>query len=162
MMRTTVRRLCGQASGAPSAVAAQSNARMRAPISPPPSKNAAALRESMSRDFGVKGGDFADAGVKSQLGASVPKSAVEVVPGRTRRLVRLPDGDRLPLRPEVRRRRLAAVCRAHVVGDDLLELLGDVVALEGDGLLAVDEDRRDRDLARARQADAHVRHLRLA
>ncbi len=66
------------------------------------------------------------------------------------------------LRREVRGARFAAVGRAHVIGDDLLEFLGDALALERDGLLAVDVHRRDGHFARARQADADVGHLRFA
>src|SRR3954452_21145422 len=55
-----------------------------------------------------------------------------------------------------------AVGRAHVVFDQRLELLGDALAFERHGLLAVDVDRRDRPLAGARQADADVGLLALA
>src|SRR6185437_2227794 len=71
----------------------------------------------------------------------------------------LPNGDRFPLGAQVGCRRLAAVRRADVVGDDLLEVLRNPVALEGDGLLAVDEYRGDGHLAGAGEADPHVRHL---
>src|SRR5688572_33166303 len=57
---------------------------------------------------------------------------------------------------------LAAVLLLHVALDDRLELLGDALALEGHGLLAVDVHGRDRQLAGARQADADVRVLRFA
>src|SRR4051812_39093818 len=68
----------------------------------------------------------------------------------------------------VRGRRVAAqlpafaVGRAHIVLDQRLELLGDALAFQRHGLLAVDVDRRDRPLARAGQADADVRLLALA
>src|SRR5205085_5711987 len=62
----------------------------------------------------------------------------------------------------MRRGGLAAVRRAHVIRDDALELLGDALALERDGLLAVDVDGRDRYLAGAGKADADVGHLRFA
>src|SRR3954468_4309719 len=45
MIRTTVRRLCGQVSGGPSVVDVQSLLRMRAPTSPPPSRNACMFRK---------------------------------------------------------------------------------------------------------------------
>src|SRR4051812_45025262 len=55
-----------------------------------------------------------------------------------------------------------AVGRADIFVDQRLELLGDALALQRHGLLAVDIDRRDRPLARSRQADADVRLLALA
>src|SRR6266446_4101994 len=65
-------------------------------------------------------------------------------------------------RLEVRRCRLAAIGRANVIGNDLLELLGDALALERDRLLTIDVDRRDRDLTGAGQANADVGHFRFA
>src|SRR5678816_3397934 len=56
---------------------------------------------------------------------------------------------------------LAAVLVLHVAIDNRLELLRDALALQRHGLLAVDVDRRDRHLARSRQADADVGVLRL-
>src|SRR5262245_33390578 len=50
----------------------------------------------------------------------------------------------------------------HVGFHDRLELLGDALAFQGDRLLAVDIDRRDRDFAGAGKADADVRVLRFA
>src|SRR5919106_2377841 len=49
-----------------------------------------------------------------------------------------------------------------VVRNQRLELLGDPLAAERAGLLAVDEHRRGRALAGARQADPDVRMLALA
>src|SRR4029077_16851076 len=49
-----------------------------------------------------------------------------------------------------------AVVLFDVSLDDRLELLGDALALERHGLLAVDIDRRHRHFAGARQADADV------
>src|SRR5678816_4515298 len=49
-----------------------------------------------------------------------------------------------------------------VVLDQRVELVGDVVAAQGQRLHAVDEDRRRRRLAGARQADADVGMLALA
>src|SRR5262245_45504233 len=53
-------------------------------------------------------------------------------------------------------RNALAVLLAHVALDDRLELLGDALALEGHGLVAVDVHRRHRHFAGARQADADV------
>ena len=50
-----------------------------------------------------------------------------------------------------------AVAARDVVFNDGLEFFGDVVALQGDRALAVDEHRRGRRLAGARQADTDVR-----
>src|SRR5581483_1103953 len=50
----------------------------------------------------------------------------------------------------------------HVLLDDFLKLRGNVVALEGDGLLAVLIDRRYRPLAGSGEADADVGVLALA
>ena len=58
--------------------------------------------------------------------------------------------------------RFAAIGGAHVIGDNLLEFLGDRVALERHCLLTVDKHRRHRDLSRAGQTDADIRHLRFA
>src|SRR6185503_6095496 len=55
-----------------------------------------------------------------------------------------------------------AVFSADVVFDDRLEFLGDAIALERDGLFAVDVDRGDGHLAGAGKADADVRVLRFA
>src|SRR3990172_7860133 len=55
-----------------------------------------------------------------------------------------------------------AVGGAHVLLDDALEVLGDAVTLQRDGLLAIHVDGRDRPLAGARQADADVRLLGFA
>src|SRR5580658_1923648 len=52
MIRITVRRLCGQRDGAPSGVADQSCARMRAPISPPPARKSNDSPESRSEPRG--------------------------------------------------------------------------------------------------------------
>src|SRR5271165_6843361 len=82
--------------------------------------------------------------------------------GAPMRLCNRLDVDRLSFRLEVGRGRLAAVGRAYVIGNDLLEFLGDRVAFEGDGLLSIDLDRGDGYLARARKADADVGHLRFA
>src|SRR5919106_4380341 len=49
-----------------------------------------------------------------------------------------------------------AVSLPHVCFNNCLELLGDALALERDGLGSVDVDRRDRHFAGARQADADV------
>src|SRR5690348_1693399 len=57
---------------------------------------------------------------------------------------------------------LGAVFFPDVILDDRQELFGDALALERDGLAAIDVDRRDRHLVRARQADADVGVLRLA
>src|ERR1043165_6279368 len=57
---------------------------------------------------------------------------------------------------------LAAVLLLHVAIDDRLEFLGDALAFQGHGLLAVDVHRRDRRLARSRQADADVGVLRFS
>src|SRR4029077_13053752 len=57
---------------------------------------------------------------------------------------------------------LAAVLLLHVAVDDHLELLGDALALECYGLLAVDVHRGNRQLAGTRQADADVGVLRFA
>src|SRR5262245_55531292 len=59
-------------------------------------------------------------------------------------------------------RAAGAIGRAHVLFDDPLEVFGDALALERDRLRTVDVDRRDRTLARARQADTDVRVLRFA
>src|SRR4029077_15715635 len=72
------------------------------------------------------------------------------------------DRERFPVRLEVRPRRLATVGRAYVVEDDLLEFLGDSLALERHRLLAVDVHRCDGNLAGAWQTDADIGHLRLA
>src|SRR4029077_6192188 len=82
--------------------------------------------------------------------------------GTAMRLRNRLDVDRWLLRLELSRGWLTAIGRAHVIGDDLLEFLGDVVAFQRDGLLPVDVDRRHGHLARARQADADVGHLRFA
>src|SRR5271154_5191007 len=82
--------------------------------------------------------------------------------GAPMRLSNRLDVDRLSFRLEVGRGRFAAVGRAHVIGDDLLEFLGDAFALEGDGFLPIDEDRGDGHFARARKADSDVGHLRFA
>src|SRR5215813_13333193 len=50
-MPTAVFRLIGQYSGGPSGVRAQSIARIRAPISPPPARNSAALALDVSSEF---------------------------------------------------------------------------------------------------------------
>src|SRR5687768_3247753 len=57
---------------------------------------------------------------------------------------------------------LLAVLLADVALDDRLEFLGDALALERHGLLAVDVHRRHRHFAGARQADADMGVLRLA
>src|SRR5688500_2381146 len=57
---------------------------------------------------------------------------------------------------------LLAVFLADVALDDRLEFLGDALALERHGLLAVDVHRRHRHFAAARQADADMGVLRLA
>src|SRR5919197_4447308 len=57
---------------------------------------------------------------------------------------------------------LGAVFFPDVILDDRLELFRDALALERDGLAAIDVHRRDRYLVGARQADADVRVLRLA
>ena len=54
------------------------------------------------------------------------------------------DADPLLFGPQMGRGRFAAVGRAHVVEDDLLELLGDSLALERHGLLAIDVTRERR------------------
>src|SRR5690349_24427055 len=48
MIRTAVRRLCGQVSEAPTDVEAQSNRRVKSPISPPPARKAPELTPSFS------------------------------------------------------------------------------------------------------------------
>ena len=60
------------------------------------------------------------------------------------------------------RRRRSAESLLDVVLDQRVELVGDVVAAQGQRLLAVDEDRRRRRLAGAGQADADVGMLALA
>src|SRR6185437_10572221 len=50
MMRTQVLRLCGQCSGEPRGVDAQSNVRIRSPISPPPAKSELFRSASNSAD----------------------------------------------------------------------------------------------------------------
>src|SRR5688572_1402132 len=57
---------------------------------------------------------------------------------------------------------LLPVVLLHVGFDDRLELLGDALALERHGFLAVDVHRRHWDFARAGQADADVGVLRFA
>ncbi len=48
------------------------------------------------------------------------------------------------------------VAALHVVLDDGLEFLGDALALEGDGLFAIDVHRRDRHFAGTGKGDADV------
>src|ERR687888_931172 len=57
---------------------------------------------------------------------------------------------------------LGAVLFADVILDDRLELFRDALALERDGLAAIDVDRRHRHLVGPRQADTDVRMLRFA
>src|SRR5205085_8809332 len=58
--------------------------------------------------------------------------------------------------------RSRAVALFDVVLDDALELARDALAAQGQGLFAVDEDRRGRCLAGSRQADADVGMLAFA
>src|SRR5690606_12326906 len=57
---------------------------------------------------------------------------------------------------------LLPIAPGHVVLDDGLEFLGDMIALECHGALAIHVHRRGRHFARARQADADVRMAALA
>src|SRR5512141_2364803 len=72
------------------------------------------------------------------------------------------DGEGPALGKELRRCGLAAVLHAHVVEDDALELVGDAVTLQRDGLLPVDEHWRHRGLAGAGKRDPDVREPGLA
>src|SRR5690606_17745784 len=57
---------------------------------------------------------------------------------------------------------LRPIAPGHVVLDDGLEFLGDMIALECHSALAIHVHRRGRHFARARQADADVRMAALA
>src|ERR1043166_10290173 len=57
---------------------------------------------------------------------------------------------------------LGAVLFADVIFDDRLELFSDTLALQRDGLTAIDVPRRHWHLVGARQADADIRVLRFA
>jgi hypothetical protein len=57
-MRTAVRKLCGQVSGAPSGLADQSYARVNAPISPPPARKSAEVGLLIFNIKGLIGGQF--------------------------------------------------------------------------------------------------------
>jgi hypothetical protein len=57
-MRTAVRKLCGQVSGAPSGLADQSYARVNAPMSPPPARKSAEVGLLIFNIKGLIGGQF--------------------------------------------------------------------------------------------------------
>src|SRR5262249_12831698 len=71
-------------------------------------------------------------------------------------------GDRPAFRIEMRGARLATEGRAHVIGDDPLEFLRDVLALERHRLLSVDIDRCDGNFPGAGERDPDVGEFRFA